>query len=188
MSHLAHLQRIEIDEYLEGELSSDVRHEYVAGQVFAMVGASRAHNLIVGNLLFALRKRADSGRCEFYASDMKVRVEAADAYYYPDLAVTCSADESETYFLRCPRLLVEVLSPTTEATDRREKMLAYRRLDCLMEYVLVAQDRRRVEVYRKSDESEWEVERFEGEEAVRLHALELELPMGEIYERVPGVA
>ena len=145
---------IGVDDYLRGELESEVRHEYVGGQVYAMVGASDRHGLLVNALAFALTPAARKARCQLFTSDMKVRLEIGkqDVFYYPDLLVSCDPNDRATYYRECPCLIVEVLSESTERLDRREKMLAYPTIASLQEYVLVAQDVRRVEVYRRTDD------------------------------------
>ena len=108
-------------EYLAGEQCSNIRHEYLAGQVFAMAGAGEKHNRISLNIAFHLRAAARGKPCGVFISDMKLRVEPSDAYYYPDVMVTCDPTDNESLYKRSPCLIVEVLSPTTESIDRREK-------------------------------------------------------------------
>jgi len=179
----AHTTLISVDDYLAGELQSEVRHEYVAGQVYAMVGASDRHGLILNALAFALTPSARERRCQLFTSDMKVRLEIGkqDVFYYPDLLVSCDPDDRATYYRERPCLIVEVLSESTERLDRREKMLAYPTIPSLQEYVLVAQHTRRVEVYRR--ESDWAPDVYiEG--MAPLRCLEAELPVESIYEDV----
>ncbi|MDZ7750214.1 MAG: Uma2 family endonuclease [Gammaproteobacteria bacterium] len=149
-----------VPEYLEGERASEIRHEYIDGEVYAMVGASDRHGLIVNALAFALTPAARRGHCQLFTSDMKVRLEIGDQtlFYYPDLLLTCDADDRERYYRARPCLIVEVLSETTERIDRREKLLAYQTLPSLREYLLVAQDERHVTVYRRRNG--WRAEYF----------------------------
>ncbi|MCZ6554331.1 MAG: Uma2 family endonuclease [SAR324 cluster bacterium] len=154
ISH-ARLPHISVEDYLDNEKTAEVKHEYVAGRVFAMVGASRAHNSIMLNLASLLRDHVESGPCQVFVADVKVRVDAVDAFYYPDVAVTCDPDDNDEYFLTRPCLIVEVLSPTTEATDRREKLLAYQTLPSLREYVLVDQREPHLEVFRREGRDWW---------------------------------
>ncbi len=154
---------IPVQEYLEGEQGSDIRHEYLAGQVFAMAGAGEKHNRIAGNLFFHLRAAARGKECGVFISDMKVRVEHNDAYYYPDVMVTCDPQDTESLHKRLPCLIVEVLSPATEAIDRREKFIAYRTLPSLRYYLLAAQDVRRVELYQRTEKNvQWLYQVLEG--------------------------
>jgi Uma2 family endonuclease len=176
--------RISVEDYLAGECDGEVRHEYVAGQVYAMTGASRRHGLINGALFAALRPGARQRDCQLFTNDMKVYVHHAgdDAFYYPDLVLTCDADDQEDYHLKHPCLIVEVLSEGTERIDRREKLLAYTALPSLREYLLVAQDRRQVELYRRT-ETDW-VHETHTEGSLRLACLEQDLALDSIYEDV----
>ncbi len=174
---------IGVDEYLEGELGSGIRHEYIGGRVYAMGGASRAHGSVVTALTLGLGPSARETRCQLFVADMKVRlrIQGQDVFYYPDLVLTCDPDDRETYWCTRPCLIVEVLSPATERIDRGEKRLAYQTLDSLREYLLVAQDRPRVEVYRRA--RDWRRE-IHGEGSVHLDCLDLDLPLAEIYAGV----
>lgn len=181
MSVKTKLQPLTVEEYLEGERRSEVKHELVGGQAYAMVGASSYHNLIAGALHAALRAHLRGGPCRVYVSDMKVRVR--DDFYYPDVVVSCATATGPFYFITDPILIVEVLSPTTERQDRLEKRLAYQRLDSLKEYVLIAQDKMRVEVHRRI-EGGWEVERFDESDELRFESVNLSVPMADIYQDV----
>lgn len=133
---------ISIEIYLEGEQHGEVRHEYLAGQVYAMVDASDRHNLIRGNLMFALHQATRGDPCQVFMSDMKLRIDSAGKtyFYYPDIMVYCDPDDRERYWRTLPKLIVEVLSESTELIDRREKRLAYIQLDSLDDYLLVEQE------------------------------------------------
>ncbi|WP_255542283.1 Uma2 family endonuclease [Azospirillum sp. INR13] len=133
-------------DYLAAERTAEVRHEYVDGEIFAMVGASRRHATIVGNLFVALRQTARARGCQAYANDVKVRVEAANAFYYPDLVATFAGGDDDPHVVKDPVLVVEVLSDSTEAIDRREKRTNYQKIPSLREIVLVSQTERLVEV------------------------------------------
>ena len=146
---------ISAEEYLQGEPASDIRHEYVSGQVFAMAGAGENHNRICLNIAYHLRAAARGKPCGVFISDMKVRVKQQDAYYYPDVLVACDPQDTEPHYKECPCLIAEVLSPATETTDRREKLHAYRTLPSLRYYLLVAQEQRRVECYFREDGERW---------------------------------
>lgn len=146
---------IPVPEYLDGEQQSDIRHEYLAGRVFAMAGAGRTHNAIALNIAARLRAAIRGTPCQIFMADMKVRVKAIDAFYYPDVVMTCQADDSDEYFLAAPCLIVEVLSPATEATDQREKLIAYRTLPSLRYYLLVSQDKLQVECYTRDAHDHW---------------------------------
>jgi Uma2 family endonuclease len=184
----ARLIHLDEHKYLEGELTSAVRHEYVAGQVFAMVGASRAHNRLSGNIYARLLAHLRGGPCAVFMSDVKVGIPAKSAYYYPDVVVTCDArdraSDQEGYVVSAPTLIVEVLSRSTEATDRREKLLAYQSLESLQEYVLVGQSHQSVEIYRRAA-SGWDIEKLVAGDPVHFASLELTLGFEEIYEETP---
>lgn len=180
----AHLSPLSVADYLEDELHSQVRHEYVAGRVFAMAGASEAHNLIAGNLYTALRAHLRGGGCRTFMPDMKVRVEKTQAFYYPDVLVTCDPEDTEQYHKSRPCLIIEVLSPATETIDRREKLLAYQALDSLKEYVLVTQDRTQIEVYRRDGAGGWWVDTYIGGEGIHLQSVGVTLPITSVYEDV----
>lgn len=177
---------IPVPEYLEGEQHSDIRHEYLAGRVYAMAGAGEKHNLIAGNLFFHLRAAVRGKECRAFISDMKVRVEQNDAYYYPDVMVTCDPQDTESLSKQLPCLIVEVLSPSTEAIDRREKLVAYRTLPSLRYYLLVSQDQRRVEVYQRGDDGKWHFEIVEivGKVAIACDGLAANFSLDDIYEDV----
>ncbi len=178
------LSRLSEQEYLQGELTSDIRHEYVYGGAYAMAGAGEAHNLIALNIASKLRDFARGGPCRVFISDMKLHVQTWKAYYYPDIMVTCDPSDSHSHFKERPSLVVEVLSPSTESTDRREKMLAYRTLPSLREYVLVATDKRQVECYRRDEQDEWQLAAVSQDEPLLLESAGANLTLDEIYEDV----
>lgn len=183
--HYVRLTRLSVDDYLEGELKSDVRHEYVDGEVYAMAGAGRAHNLIVTNVVAHLRNRARGTRCLVFAADMKVRVESWNAFYYPDVVLSCDPSDDKEYYLTAPCLIVEVLSSSTEGIDRREKLRAYRTLESLREYVLISQDQRRIEVYRRGADGAWSLETLSEGDLLQLECVGASLSLAEVYEDVP---
>jgi Uma2 family endonuclease len=184
MSAAIPLLTLTIDEYLESEKASPVRHEYIGGQVYSMAGASTAHNLIAGNIFARLRARTRGGPCRVFMSDMKLRIEAANSFYYPDVFVTCDLEDTENYFKTRPCLIVEVTSPTTAVIDRREKLLAYKRITSLREYVLISQEEISVEFYRLDRGGHWWVETLGPEDMLKLESVDLEMQVKEIYEEV----
>ena len=142
--------------YLAWEDQQAEKHEYVAGEVFAMVGARREHVVVAGNIYAALKHRLRGGPCQAYVADLKLRIAAADAFFYPDVMVSCDArDHAADQYLEHPVLVVEVLSDSTAAFDRGNKFAAYRLLPALREYVLIDIDARRVETFRRTPESDW---------------------------------
>ncbi len=184
MTSHARVLRLSVADYLDGEKQATVKNEYVAGQVFAMVGVSQAHNAIAINLTTALHAHLRGGPCRVRMAEVKVWVEAADAFYYPDVAVTCDPEDTEKYYLTRPCLIIEVLSDSTEGIDRREKLLAYQQLNTLIEYVLVAQTIRQVEVYRRDRGGEWSLNTFTGSDEIHLDSLDLVMDMEGVYEGV----
>ena len=175
---------VSIEEYLDGEQNSESKHEYINGIVHAMGGASVAHNLISLNLSAALRKSARINSCQIFMADVKVHLNIGgdDIFYYPDVLVSCDQDDRDLYYRSNPCLVVEVLSPSTERIDRREKFLAYTSLDSLQEYILVAQDRQVVTVFRRKNE--WKPELFVQEGTFVLDCLNCTVTVAQIYEDV----
>ena len=177
------------EDYLHLEARSPVRNEYVSGEVFAMTGGSLRHNVIAGNLFAALRAHLRNTPCRAFINDVRVRVAKANAYYYPDLLVSCGRD-TQAMDLALGEvdnavLIVEVLSPGTEAIDRREKLLAYRTLPSLTEYALIGQDQASVEIHRRRGDIGWEKIEYSGDETVDLASVKLAIGMRDIYEGVP---
>jgi Uma2 family endonuclease len=184
MSRLKIKPYLSVADYLAGERDVDVRHEYVDGQVYAMAGTSDRHNRIALNIASRLNDRLVDDECEAFMSDMKIMVSPV-LYYYPDVIVTCDQPGGDAYFRREPRLIVEVISPSTERIDRTEKLHAYRNVESLQEYVLVAQDKIAIEVHRRQEGSEWAIEFFiEPEEEIRLASVDLTLRVADIYRNV----
>lgn len=142
MSAVAQFQPfISVQDYLEGERKSDVRHEYVGGRVYAMAGANDDHNRIGTNISGELLQRLRGKRCETFMADMKLKMPGSEAFYYPDVLVACDPTDNATYFRERPTVIFEVLSPDTERTDQRERRFAYSLVPSLKVYVIVAQDK-----------------------------------------------
>lgn len=154
---LAHaLHMLSEEDYLAAELESPVRHEYVGGQVFAMAGASERHNRIALNAAFALRSQTRGTGCIPFVSDMKLRVDAVNAYYYPDVMLACNTSDNHPLVKTSPCVLIEVLSPSTASTDRREKVLAYRQIPSLQAYLLVETEQRQVDYFLRDAQGQWQ--------------------------------
>jgi Uma2 family endonuclease len=183
MSVLKKQAVVSVGDYLEAEKLSQVKHEYVAGEIYTMVGASRTHNVIAGNFYSALRERLKGGACRTFMTDLKVRIK--DIFYYPDVLVTCSAADNDPYYSNEPMLVIEVLSPHTETADRTAKRLHYQSLPSLMEYVLASQDKMEVSVYRRAG-ADWDIESYSAGEIVRLDSVGLSIPMSDVYVEVFG--
>ena len=170
------------DDYLEWEQRQPERHEYVRGEVFAMAGTTDRHNEISGNFYTLLRQHLRGTPCRVYIAEVKVRVEAADCGFYPDVQVTCAeSDRADRLVKRSPVLVVEVLSDSTASYDLGDKFAAYQQLDSLQEYVLVDQERIRVQIYRRR-EGRWWVDSVGQGGRLRLESVELEGPVEALYE------
>jgi Uma2 family endonuclease len=175
------------EQYLALERQAETKHEYRDGQIIAMAGTSRPHNLIVLNLGGEVRGQLKDRPCEAYASDMRVKVSASGRYLYPDISIACGEPEFEDAELDTlvnPTLIVEVLSPSTEAGDRGRKFADYRGLESLREYVLVAQDRVSVERFTRQGE-EWVLAEYNRlEDVLPLASVGCEVALSEIYAKV----
>ncbi len=176
------LRFVRVEDYLQGEQDGRMRHEYVAGQIFAMTGGSVYHNRIMGNI-YALIKTGLAGTpCDTFVADMKVQTR--QAFYYPDVMVVCDPADLDPYTKREPTVIVEVTSPTTRSIDEREKRLAYLSVPSLREYVLAEQDRAEVKVIRRAGEGAWEQEDYDAGDLIRLESLDVMISMQAIYENV----
>ena len=171
-----------IDEYLELEEHSTVRHEYVGGDLYAQAGASESHNLISVNLSTLLHTATRGSACRVFVNDMKLRA-APDAMYYPDIMVVCDPGDNDQLVKTRPCLIVEVLSPSTEHIDRREKLLAYRRIDSLKAYIMVYQDQRRVARQWRDDAGAWWQAEVSEDGVVPVPCPQITLSLNDIYER-----
>ena len=174
---------VTVEEYLEGERKSEVRHEYVAGDVYDMAGASRTHNRIAGKIHTALQNAFRGKRCEAFITDMKVRVRTRGEilFYYPDVFVSCDPRDTDDYFSDYPSIIFEVLSPDTKRLDQREKRWAYQTLESLQTYVLVEQFTMELNVWQRVGDS-WETRTLAGKDAVLVIAEPaIALPLAEIY-------
>ncbi|NET36785.1 MAG: Uma2 family endonuclease [Cyanothece sp. SIO1E1] len=173
-------------EYLALEQENAIRHEYRCGLVYAMAGGSDAHSRLSINFLTALNLHLRDGDCQFFSGDVKVNY--ADAFfYYPDAFVTCdSRDGEDRYVKRYPKLIAEVLSPSTEEFDRGEKFQDYQSLDSLEEYVLIAQDKVQVECRRRvtAVSDQWETKIYSAGDQVLLQSIGLEIAIAELYRGV----
>ena len=172
------------EEYIAGELLSEVRHEYVDGRVYAMAGASVNHNFIAGNFFTALSNHLHGKKCAPFMNDMKVRIPylSDELYYYPDVMVNCDAAGQHRYFCETPALIVEVLSPDTQGTDRREKLIAYGGIPNLHTYILAEQERREITVYHRLPQG-WEKTILTGTDTLTVAELEFSTTLDAIYAR-----
>ena len=176
------------EEYLRLERQSEYKSEYVNGEILAMTGASRKHNLIAGNIFRELSQQLRSRQCEAYVGDMRVKVTATGLYTYPDVVVVCGEPKFEDTFvdtLLNPTLLVEVLSQSTERYDRIAKSSYYRTLDSLSEHLLVAQDEVRLEQYVKQPNGMWLLFEYSAlENVVELSSISCSLALRDVYDKV----
>lgn len=176
------------EEYLAIERASETKSEYYQGEIFAMGGASRRHNLVVANILVALHDQLQRRNCEAYASDMRVKVDATGLYTYPDIVVVCDQPKFEDNAfdtLLNPNLLIEVLSPTTEAYDRGQKFEHYRKLPTLVLYLLVAYDRCQLERFTRQSDGLWAFsEASDPNGMIGLDAIGGGLQLSDIYARL----
>jgi len=175
---------ISIKDYLKGELESDIRHEFYDGQVYAMVGAGRRHNAISLNLATLLHDKARGTDCSSFLADMKLFIPELNRFYYPDVLLSCDKDDNHEYYCEKPCLIVEVLSPSTEAIDRREKLHAYQDIPSLKEYIMVSQDEYKVELYRRDGEHWLYFLLNEIDDVLQLTCIDLEISMPQVYEDV----
>ena len=166
----------------------DAKHEFLNGEIIAMAGASREHILIVANLTVALVTQLRGRPCDVYPNEMRVKIPATGLYTYPDIAALCHAPQYEdgvSDTLLNPTIIIEVLSPSTEAYDRGAKFAHYRSIDALQLYLLVAQDKPQIEIFRRQENGDWLLTVIEGLDGrVRLDAIDCELALAEVYERV----
>jgi Uma2 family endonuclease len=176
------------EEYLQIEAASPIKHEYIDGRMYAMVGVSDPHNAIGVNLISMLRNHLRGSGCRVYYSDMKARLEERNRFFYPDVMVTCDPRDFATeslYFKRYPSLIVEILSDSTEAFDRGDKFEDYRTLESLREYVLISSKRPLVECYRRSELNLWVLQTFHREsESFQLQSIQFTGSMQQLYEDV----
>ena len=176
-------------EYLAFERQqTDAKHEYLNGQITAMSGASREHNLIVGNAFASLHAQLRGRGCEVYSNDMRVHIPATGLYTYPDIVALCGepvfeGDQFDT--LLNPHVIIEVLSSSTEAYDRGAKFAHYRSIESLQAYVLIAQDRPHIELFERGTDGRWVLSEAKGlESRLELEALGCILELSEVYERI----
>ncbi len=183
MIALTDVQKLSPEEYLSQEKTNLVKHEYIDGEVYEMAGASSAHVTIAGNMFFLLKNHLRGGKCRVYISDMKVRIDNVNVFYYPDVIVTCS-DEDKTlnYYKKSPQVIIEVLSDSTESFDRGDKFPDYRKIESLREYVLISQSKKRVDLFTKQDNHSWQLESFCEADNLVIKSINFNCAVASIYE------
>ncbi len=183
--HAQRQQTLSPEDYLKLEAVADIRHEYVDGEIYAMTGSSLRHNTVALNLASALKAHLRGSPCRVFMSDAKLHLARDNCYYYPDVMVSCEERlrllVPEECVVAAPVLVVEVLSPATEAIDRREKLSAYKKLESLKEYLIVDPDRCVAELYRRI-EGGWEWLRYDQEDEVELASVQLTLTRPLLFE------
>jgi len=177
------------EEYLTIEREAEFKSEYFDGEMFAMTGASRKHNLIAVNVVANLYNQLKKTHCEVYTNDMRVKVSPTGLYTYPDIVIVCDTpqfEDSESDTLINPLVIIEILSPSTESYDRGKKFENYRTLPSLAEYIMIAQNRRYIEHYiRKSDNTWLFSETRDMADEVQIASVECVLSLEEMYAKVP---
>ena len=171
---------ISVEDYLRGEQDGQVRHEYVAGAVYAMTGGSVYHNRIALAFATVLRDKLKGRPCDIFMADMKLQTE--HAFYYPDLMVVCDPADREPYTKTRPLMIAEVLSPTTRSIDEREKRVAYQNLDSLQEYLLVERDRAELRLICRADRGGWSERPLRLGDNIHLQSLGLDIAMEYLFE------
>lgn len=173
------------EEYFAWEERQTCRHEYIDGQVYAMTGGTINHSKIASNVNFLLKSHLRGGQCQVLTSDARVNVYASRNYLYPDASVTCDdRDRNAVQFITYPCLIVEVLSPHTEAYDRGNKFALYRRNPNLSDYVLVDANDFAIDVYRKDERNKWDILNYRAGDAVELLSIGLTFPIEQVYEDI----
>jgi Uma2 family endonuclease len=171
------------EEYLTQEEQNLVKHEYINGEVCEMAGASSAHVTISLNIASLLKTHLRGGKCRVYISDMKLRIDSLNVFYYPDVIVTCSEDDrSLDYYKKSPQIIVEVLSPSTESFDRGDKFADYRQIESLQEYVLISQTKKRIDLFTKLANNSWELKSFYEQDKLTLASIDFSCAVADVYE------
>jgi len=173
------------EDFIAWENAQTGKHEFVAAEVFAMVGARRVHVTVVGNCASLLKHHLRGGHYRAFMADMKLEVKAADAVFYPDVLVTCHPDDlkAET-IMHHPTVIIEVLSESTAAYDRGDKFASYRQIEILREYPLIDPDHRRVEVFRRMDNGDWLLAASESGQGLILKSLDFVAGLDTVFEDV----
>ncbi|WP_284615626.1 Uma2 family endonuclease [Aquabacterium humicola] len=178
------LQKLTLADFLAWENAQPEKHEFHRGDVFAMVGGRRSHGRVILNLARQLMNHLDGSPCQVFADSMKLQI-ADDTILYPDVFVTCDkADLATDQIFRAPSLVIEVLSPSTQAYDRSQKFALYRRVASLQEYVLVDPETRRVEAFRRTADNQWLFVDMSGDEAMRAVSIDCSVPLAEVFAGV----
>jgi Uma2 family endonuclease len=171
------------EEYLEFEHHSDIKHEYIDGEVYAMAGTTKAHNTISLNLAILFREKLKNSNCQTFMADIKVNISNQKRFFYPDIVVTCDDnDDVNAYDIKFPKVIVEILSESTEKFDRGKKFQYYRTIPSLREYILISSQEYLIECFRRTKNDLWTLQTYEGLNAIfRIENLAFDAPLSEIY-------
>jgi Uma2 family endonuclease len=173
-------------EYLEGELRSEIRHEFVDGRIYAMSGVSFRHNEICGDTYATIRDHLRGGPCRVFIEAVKVQIadDVGESYYYPDVFVTCEPADDKSYLARSPKLIIEVLSESTSRFDRGDKLTTYKRMPSVEEIVYIEQDWPEIYIVRRSDH--WKKHIYtQFDSLIHLESIDLTLPVSAFYRSAP---
>ena len=185
MAHSATTERVSPEEFLAWEEKQPEKHEFINGEVYAMVGVTRQHATVAGNMFSAIMQHLQGTSCRVYMADMKLKLAAANAFFYPDVFVTCAeSDHKAERYMAEPRVIVEVLSESTEAYDRGEKFERYRQFTSLAEYVLVNPVKHKAEIFRRDATGHWVLYEYGGNDPVLIASLELTIESAVLYDNV----
>lgn len=178
--------KIRVEDYLEGEKVSKVRHEFVNGEVYPMAGASDRHHRISLNLAKKLDDHLEDSDCEAFMVDMKLKADETD-FYYPDVFVACDESPESRFYREEPVLIIEVLSPSTRQIDRREKLKAYQNIPTVQEYLVIEQEKIHIELHRRQPDGNWITyfyNKSDRDEIIEFQSVGMEITLDEMYRRV----
>ncbi len=185
MTYAATTEPMSAEEFLNWEEKQPEKHEFILGEIFAMAGVTRQHATVAGNVFSSIMQHLRGTPCRVYMADMKLKLDAADAFFYPDVFVTCSeSDHQAERYMAEPRMIVEVLSESTEAYDRGEKFEKYRQFKVLAEYALINPIKRKAEIFRRDATDHWVLHEYGGNDPVFFASLELTIASSILYENV----
>ncbi len=181
-------QKISIEAYLEMENASMEKHEYYKGEIFARPGSKVPHNIITGNLFFAIWQKLKGKKCQSFGSDLRIHIPSNTLFTYPDISIICGEIQTlnnDDYNVLNPTVIVEVLSKSTKNYDRGEKFKLYRDIPTLKEYILVDSETIHIEVFRLNENNHWELEEYDAaENFLSVKAIDEKIAISEIYEGV----
>lgn len=184
------VHKITEEDYLQGELTSEVKHEYIDGSIYAMIGANKKHNLLSGNIFYELKDRLKQkgSSCQTFTSDMKVKISKnSTRYFYPDVMVVCDSKEEsndDEYYQNNPVIIFEVLSDSTEKYDKSEKRLSYFNIPSLKEYVLIEQHKCEILVFER--DKNWQSSYYFLGDEITFESISVSLSVEDIYYQVNG--